>query len=98
MGTSMPRQHTGETVVGAWTSLTRASGFACTAFGQVTCILVVAGTPTARMANISKESSNGPKSSAGKTRIALLPEAVTLVEPPLVAPLTLHRRDAYSQI
>ncbi len=61
MSTSMPRQHTGETVVGVWTFLTRVSGFACIAFGQVACILVVASAPIARTADVSNESSNEPR-------------------------------------
>lgn len=47
MGTSMPRQHIGETVLQVWTSLIRALGFACTAFDQVACTLIVASAPIA---------------------------------------------------
>lgn len=47
MGTSIPHQHIGETVLRVWTTLIRASDFACTAFDQAAWILIVASAPIA---------------------------------------------------
>lgn len=49
----MPRQNTGEVVVGVWACLTKASGFAYTVFVQEAWILVVASTIVARKASIN---------------------------------------------